>query len=306
MPVKKETPVPHAKLPMFEALGQYMDLLMDAICVVNTENEFVYISAGGERVFGYSPEDMIGRCMFDFIHPEDHDKTRRVVSEIVAGDAKVHFENRYLRKNGEVAHIVWSARYSADDEIRIAVARDVTEQRQIEADREQLLARLQHSANYDVLTGLPNRNYFYQRADLAIKTQTPLAVAYIDLNNFKEVNDRYGHAIGDRLLRAAAMRLKSQIRADDTIARIGGDEFVALFTNVHDEPSATAIVEKLHQALVSPIQLDSMAFTISASVGCVLSATPHNALETLLQKADDAMYQAKHHSDIATLVVCAD
>lgn len=294
--------MPHPKLPMFEALGHYMDLLMDAICVVNTDNEFVYISAGGERVFGYPPNEMIGRCMFDFVHPDDQAKTLKVVNEIVAGEAKVHFENRYIRKNGDVAHIVWSARYSPDEKIRIAVARDVTAHRQAEDEREELLQRLQHSAHHDSLTGLPNRSFFYRQAELLLASDTPIAVAYIDLNNFKEVNDRHGHAVGDTILRAAALRLKSQIRAHDIIARIGGDEFVTLFSDVGDKQSAHAIMQKLHDALAKPIRSGNLAFSIDASIGCVISRAPHPSLETLLQQADAIMYEAKHQVGTTSLI----
>lgn len=287
---------------MFEALGHYMDLLMDAICVVNADHEFVYISAGGERVFGYRPQEMVGRSMFDFIHPDDQARTRAVVAEIISGQAKTDFENRYIRKNGDIAHIVWSARYSPDDGIRIAVARDVTEQRAIEYEREKLLERLQHSAHHDALTELPNRSYFYRQAEFVLQGESPIAIAYIDLNNFKEVNDRYGHAIGDSILRSSALRLKRQIRNGDTIARIGGDEFVALFADVGDKQIAKAIVHKLQQALRQPIQLDDLSFTISASVGCVISRPPHPTLETLLQHADAIMYDAKHQRARSALI----
>lgn len=117
--------MPHPKLAQFKALGQYLDLLLDAICVVNSNGEFIYVSGGGERVFGYKPEEMIGHSMFKFMHPEDHDKTRAVVAEIMQGIAKINVENRYIRKNGDIAHILWSARYSKEDDFRIAVARDV-------------------------------------------------------------------------------------------------------------------------------------------------------------------------------------
>ena len=158
--------MPHPQLPMFEALGHYMDLLMDAICVVNAESEFIYISAGGERIFGYKPHEMVGRSIFEFVHPDDQAKTRTIVAEIMEGDAKTDFENRYLRKDGSIAYIVWSARFSADDNIRIAVARDVSAQRAIEQERERLVEQLQHRAHHDLLTGLPKRGHFYRHAEL--------------------------------------------------------------------------------------------------------------------------------------------
>lgn len=294
--------MPHPQLPMFEALGHYMDLLMDAICVVNAESEFIYISAGGERIFGYKPQEMVGHSIFEFVHPEDQTKTQTVVAEIMQGDAKTHFENRYIRKDGTLAHIVWSARYSADDNIRIAVARDVTKQREIEFERERLVEQLKHTAHHDLLTGLPNRGHFYRQAELLLQGETPIAIAYIDLNNFKEVNDQHGHAMGDDLLRAAALRLKRQTRSEDTIARIGGDEFVALFANVGDKASAQAIVSKLQQSLNNPIQVGELSFVVTASVGCVISRAPHPQLETLLQHADTLMYRAKQRSKPSALI----
>src|SRR5690554_2783924 len=207
--------MPHAKQETFQALAQYMDLLLDAICVVNPKGEFVYVSAGGERVFGYPPEEMIGRSIFEFIHPDDHERTRLATADIMSGVGKIDFENRYLRKNGDVATLLWSARYSPDDDLRIAVARDITEQRRIEHERQQLLEQLERLALYDPLTELPNRSYFYQRTASALKQHSDIGVVYIDLNRFKEINDKFGHAMGDQVLHAAAQRLLSTVRSHD-------------------------------------------------------------------------------------------
>ncbi|MEA3586773.1 GGDEF domain-containing protein [Pseudidiomarina sp. 1APP75-27a] len=283
----------HHKIEIFETLGQYMDLLMDAICVVDPEGHFVYISAGGERVFGYPPQEMMGRSMYDFIHPDDHAKTRATAAEIMAGSGKVDFENRYIRKNGECAFILWSARYSESDNIRIAVARDVTAQRKIEAEREALLTQLQQLALYDGLTGLPNRSLFYARAKQALAESKNVAVAYIDLDKFKEVNDEFGHAIGDRVIRAAAKRLQQKVRSGDTLARIGGDEFVVLFERVQNPNDALAIATKLFDAFEAPIHLPEGNFNIDASIGIALAERHGDQLEELLLHADDAMYRAK-------------
>ena len=97
----------------YTALGKYLDLLLDAICVVDKDGHFMFVSAGGERIFGYRPDEMIGRQMLELIHPEDKDKTLKAVDHIVAGQPEPHFENRYIRKNGDVVHIMWSARWSA-------------------------------------------------------------------------------------------------------------------------------------------------------------------------------------------------
>lgn len=289
----------NVKLETFEALGDYIDLLLDAICVVNPNGEFIYVSAGAERVFGYKPAEMIGHSMFEFMHPDDHERTRKTAAEIMHGAVKYDFENRYIRKNGDIAIILWSARYSERDDIRIAVARDVTEQRRVEKERQQLLERLEKLALFDPLTELPNRNYFYQRASQALKRPSDIAIVYIDLNRFKYINDDYGHAIGDRVLYAVAQRISGAVRSQDTVARIGGDEFVVLLERVQTEAAAQAIVKKIQQVLASPIRLaerPDTTFDVGASFGIALSVVHGSDLETLLMRADNAMYEAKRSS----------
>jgi len=289
----------HPKLATFEALGEYIDLLLDAICVVNPHGEFIYVSAGGERVFGYVPQEMIGRSMYEFMHPDDHERTRQTTAEIMQGVVKFDFENRYIRKNGEVATILWSARYSEKDDLRVAVARDITAQRQVEQERQQLLEKLEKLALFDPLTELPNRSYFYQRATQALEHHSDIAIVYIDLNHFKEINDGYGHAIGDQILHAAAQRISASVRSHDTAARIGGDEFVVLLERIQQHSDAEAIVQKIQRALCQPIQIDALPnvrFDLAASFGIALSKELGSDLQTLLLHADNAMYKAKRNA----------
>jgi PAS domain S-box-containing protein len=103
------------------------DLLLDAICVVDTNGCFVSVSGACERIFGYTPEEMIGKPMIDMVFPEDRERTLQAVDKILAGYLQRHFENRYVRKDGRLVHIMWSARWSEADQMRVAVARDVTD-----------------------------------------------------------------------------------------------------------------------------------------------------------------------------------
>lgn len=118
----------------------FLDLLMDAVCVVNRDSEFLFVSAACERIFGYTPAEMIGKGVFDFVHPDDHDKTRLAIADIHEGQAQTHFENRYIRKDGSLAHINWSARWSDTDQVRVAVARDVSRLKRAETLRSALYA----------------------------------------------------------------------------------------------------------------------------------------------------------------------
>lgn len=111
----------------------FIDLLLDAVCVVDAQGRFVYASAACTRIFGYTPEEMAGRVMIDMVHPDDRERTLAIAAEVMAGVPRPHFENRYLRKDGSIVHIMWSARWSENDQMRVGVARDVTEQRRAES-----------------------------------------------------------------------------------------------------------------------------------------------------------------------------
>ena len=103
--------------PAFAALAEYMDLLLDAICVVDPEHRFSYLSPGAQRVFGYDPEEMIGRSMFDFMHPDHHAETLLRAEQVNSGRDVLHFENRYIHKDGSVIHLHWTARWSEKDQM---------------------------------------------------------------------------------------------------------------------------------------------------------------------------------------------
>lgn len=118
----------------------FIDLLLDAICVVDRDGYFLYVSAASERIFGYAPEEMIGRAVIDFVHPGDRQRTLQAVDEILDGELKPYFENRYVRKDGKTAHIMWSARWSEAEQIRVAVARDITERKRAESMQAALYA----------------------------------------------------------------------------------------------------------------------------------------------------------------------
>jgi diguanylate cyclase (GGDEF)-like protein/PAS domain S-box-containing protein len=117
-----------------------VDLLLDAICVVDKQGCFVFVSAACERIFGYTPEEMLGRNMIELVFPEDRARTLQAASEIMAGTSKPSFENRYVRKDGQIVHIMWSARWSADDQLRIAVAHDISERKHSETMQAALYA----------------------------------------------------------------------------------------------------------------------------------------------------------------------
>ena len=142
-----------------ERLAKVLDLLLDAVCIVDVDGRFVGISGAGERIFGYPVPEMLGRPMIDFVHPADRARTLAAVDEIVAGRPQPHFENRYVRKNGSVVHIMWSARWSEPDQLRVAVARDVTALKQAQAMQSVLYAIAEAAYASDDLAHLFRRTH---------------------------------------------------------------------------------------------------------------------------------------------------
>ncbi|WIX32366.1 diguanylate cyclase [Salinicola sp. JS01] len=430
----------------------YADLLLDAICVVSAEGRFVSVSAACERIFGYAPEEMVGMRMLDLVHEEDRERTRAAAERVMRGGIETHFENRYRRKDGGIAHIMWTARWSPADGVRIGVARDVTalkqaQQRQAavyaiseaahlsadltdlaarihtiistlmpaenfavalhdvdrdelsylyhvderaapgtpppmsadtlcgqvirhgrelllparnespapgtaseapdgngahswlgvplksadrtigalvvksyderqsydEADRDllqfvsiqvaqaivrkRLFQRLEHMARYDGLTGLANREAFHERlrAALAPLGAPPkrLAVLYLDLDGFKHINDTYGHALGDTLLKLAGQRLRHGVRDSSLVARLGGDEFAVLLENLRAPAEAERVAAALRQTLRQPFDVSGQRLQVGVSIGVAVSQRDGTSAEELLRRADQAMYAEK-------------
>ncbi len=153
----------------FDAISQYIDLLLDAICVVDEAGTFVFVSAGAERIFGYKPHEMVGRSMLELIHPDDQVKTIQAATEIMQGQPKVDFENRYLRKDGQVVDLLWSARWDASDKLRVAVARDITQIKR---------SQLRQSALYQISEAAhtaQNLSELYQHIHQILATLLPAA-----------------------------------------------------------------------------------------------------------------------------------
>ena len=439
------------KTNSYASPDRIMDLLLDAVCVVDMQGRFVFVSAACEQIFGYTPDEMTGRPMIDFVFPEDRALTLQTADKVVAGQPLLHFENRYVRKDGQVVHIMWSARWSEVDQVRVAVARDITERKHADAmqaalykisgaahaaedlavlfqqihrildcllpaancfvalydenkdelsfpyhvdefnpapapqkadstalsarvirtgqpllvarddereqvgqgradvgkgasnwlgvplhakkgvlgalvvqsyraevrytpkdiellqfvatqiapavERKQMEVWLQHIAQHDPLTDLPNRELFHDRLQTALllaeRNRTRLALLYLDLDKFKQVNDTLGHPVGDLLLQEAARRLRQCVRKSDTVGRVGGDEFLVLLNGVTEPEQALTIADKIRLALGRPFDLAGRTVQISPSIGVALYPEHSDDYKQLIRYADEAMYDAK-------------
>lgn len=440
----------------YAPLSSFIDIMLDAVFAVDADANIVYVSASCERIFGYTPQEMIGKNMFDLMLPEDRELTRRSVAAVMAGHPQFNFENRYVHKNGQTVNIMWSACWSAAKQLRIGVARDITERKRSESlqsafyaiseavhttedliklfqriheivgtllpvdnfsvtlyndetaqlsfpyhvdefmatpdfftlipgsfyaevietglpllytaemmaahqeglqisygmaplcwlgvplkshkgiigvlvvktypggicyneqdqellqfvstqiatavERQQLQARLQHMAQYDQLTDLPNRGLLYDRLKVALasarRDQGLLSLLYIDLDKFKQVNDTLGHGIGDLLLQETAVRLRLCVRESDTVARVGGDEFVILLQGMSTSEHATVVAARIDNAFNTPFILKGHSLTIVPSTGIAVYPQDGTDERQLLEHADNAMYAVKNRARI--------
>jgi len=427
-------------MPHHIASLNLIDLLLDAVCIVAPDSRIIFVSAAFERIFGYAPEEVVGRKILDLVHPQDLERTLEAARSVNAGTLQLDFENRYVHKRGHTVHIRWTARWLPERQVRLAVAHDITDAKRIEArqaavyaiataahtaadlpalfrrvhqsiaelldarnfsvalydaehdrlsypyhvgvdhaaapcagalegdarcaqvirqrqallltaqpaqarrhwlgvplltqqgaigalvlqgdgqevryseqdkellqfvsdqiaaaiEHQQLQARLQHMAQYDQLTGLPNRALLMDRLHSALaraqRHQSQLSVLFVDLDGFKHVNDHFGHPVGDLLLQQVAQRLLGCVRKADTVARLGGDEFIVLLEDGQSGAHIQGVMLKITEAFAQPFVLQQHVVPMRPSVGAASYPEHGTEVQQLLSHADTAMYTCK-------------
>src|SRR3954451_3368698 len=273
------TPAEHAEI------GRLFELAGDLLAVADGRGSFTLVNPAWEATLGWTAEELLATPLFDLVHPDDAERTRALAANAKAGRSEIaNFANRYRHKDGSWRWLLWTARW--DGGTWYAVAKDVTERK-----------RLERQAQHDALTGLPNRLVFLDRVAHALaalrRSGRLIAVMFVDLDHFKVVNDSFGHHTGDRVLLEIADRLNGSLRAGDTLARIGGDEFVILLDDLDDDLQAVGVARRVLAALSEPLMLDGAAIGLSASIGIAVTADAGRDGEDLVREADMAMYRAK-------------
>ena len=262
-----------------------------------TQSEFLYISPSCQRVTGYTQADFISNpnLVYDIIHPEDRSVMDAHIADIRHED-EGSLDFRIVRKDGGIRWIAHGCRavYAKDGRFlgRRASNRDITDRKSVEEQVQQL-------AYFDTLTGLPNRRLLFDRLDRAL-TQAKrfgrsLAIMFLDLDNFKKINDTLGHDAGDELLKEVAMRLETCVRSGDTVARQGGDEFIIVLAEIAEPRDAARVAEKIVAVLGgAPVRLAEQELQVTTSIGiAVYPINGDDDVRELLKKADQAMYAAK-------------
>lgn len=269
-----------------ERARHFFDLSRDMLCTANVDGYFVELNDAWTRYLGYSLEELRSVPFIERVHPEDRERTEAEAAALFEGAETLSFENRYQAKDGSWHWLRWSSQLSPDESLIYARAADVSELKRIEAEREELLGKVQEMARRDPLTGLPNRRALEEQLPQVMararRTEAPLSLALLDIDYFKKYNDTHGHLAGDEVLRACAREWDGALRGEDTIARVGGEEFLVLLPETNGEQAAE-IVERLREKT-------PMGQTCSAGLACWDHA---ETIDDLLRRADEALYLAK-------------
>ncbi len=270
-------------------LEDFFTLIPDLLCITNLSGVFLKVNASWGNVLGYAAAKMEGTDILHFVHPDDQGSMRAMLSDLAKEKAVSHFVSRCRHQNGGYRFIEWHA--VVQHELIYGTASDVT-------DRIENEQQMQFLAYHDQLTGLPNRSLFFDRFSQVISHATrhgeQFGLLFIDLDGFKLVNDRFGHDAGDTVLKVVAQRLRSGIRAEDTVARAGGDEFWVLLVNVAERSDCGSISEKIIDQISREISLDEQQKCyVGASIGISIFPEHGSDVESLLMAADTAMYSSK-------------
>ncbi len=274
--------------------GQVYSSSSEAIFVANSENSIIAVNPAFSEITGYPEPEAIGKD-FSFLSERLLDESTHLeILRSLKESGRWHGEILQRRRKGEVFPVQLTIdTVSRDDGSvyrRIGLFMDITERRK----SEEIIWR---QANFDVLTGLPNRRMFLERLDQEIRkanrAKERIALLFVDLDRFKDVNDSLGHHFGDLLLIEAARRLESCVRETDSVARLGGDEFTVILTGIRSRMDVDRSAAEIVDRLAAPYRLGNEQLIISASVGITLFPDDESSFEQLLKFADQAMYASK-------------
>jgi diguanylate cyclase (GGDEF)-like protein/PAS domain S-box-containing protein len=271
--------------------------VMDGIITTNESGEIQGFNPAAEGIFGYSQQDVLGKNLKMLMPETDRNAHDGHINRYLqTGKTRIlgvrGREVTAVRRNGEEFPMEMSVSEMVLGGHRyfIGIVRDITERKQAEQ-------KIAHLAHYDYLTDLPNRalllDVLHHSMSLAKRNKGKTAVLFLDLDGFKKTNDTHGHDAGDLLLKGVSIRLKETIRDSDTVARVGGDEFIIVLDNVGTAENAEQVANKIIAALSKPFDINGRHCHVGGSVGISLFPDDSNNPETLVKQADEAMYLAK-------------
>lgn len=296
------------RLERSQRLYRYMvNSSPDIVYMLDNQGRFTFLNDKVESLLGYGKEQLVGKHYSVIVHEDDLNTARFIFNERRAGPRATrnaelrllcraeehegrHYEDETipveLNSLGVYSHKTQQPRFLGT----YGVLRDISERKRAERT-------IKYQAHHDLLTGLPNRTLFEDHLNLALaqasRYSQMLSVMFLDLDRFKVVNDTLGHVMGDRLLRVVSHRLKDSLRKGDTLARIGGDEFLLLLPQVRSRLEVETVARKIIEALNSPFVIDGYEFFVGCSIGVAVFPDDGTTREALIKNADVAMYHVK-------------
>lgn len=263
----------------------------DVVAIVDENAMISYVSPSIERMLGFTPDDVLGRNLYELLSVTEAERLRSAALADLSGSSVE------VRIQGAAGHVhaievgVTDMREQPEVDGIVLNIRDVTERKTLEDD-------LRHQALHDDLTGLANRALIVQRVRdsvrAAARSDDLVAVLYVDLDDFKLINDSLGHVVGDQVLVGVADRIQQCLRLSDMAARLSGDEFAVLLTGVYGESEVIEVADRVRAAVAEPVVIGDREFQLTASIGIAIEGAGRHSGEDLLRSADLAMYRAKH------------
>jgi diguanylate cyclase (GGDEF)-like protein/PAS domain S-box-containing protein len=276
-----------------DALLGFINSANDLIFCCDLDGTIIYSNAICRDVLNFGHEEYGRHSLFDFVIPDVRDNLRKQFYTVTKDNQVGHIELQLYSGGVDSIHVEMSLSASSQggkSSTVWGVCRDITERKIAQHELYKL-------AHHDILTGLPNRvlleDRLQQAKALAHRTNCQFAVLFLDLDRFKIINDTLGHSVGDELLRMVAARLKRTLRETDTVARIGGDEFIVLLSSVKDRNDVASLSDKILKSLILPFKLRDHELFITTSLGICMYPDDGQDTEEMMKKADIAMYHAK-------------
>lgn len=278
-------------------LAMIVESSNDAIFTVSTDSIITSWNGGAEDIFGYSAREIIGKPVFTIMPAKHLHEQSHLWQTILSDDRLQYFETPRNRTGSSQVYVSMTTSPLLNTEGEIignsVISRDVTERRRMEE-------LIRHQAHYDALTKVPNRQFFMELLSKSLaqsrRNEKKLALLFMDINGFKQVNDTLGHSCGDKLLQEVARRLTTSIRESDTVARLGGDEFIIVMPDLARTDDVDIVLEKIMALFDAPFLLDDIAVESSVSIGISLYPDDGMSGDELIKNADIAMYEAKESS----------
>jgi diguanylate cyclase (GGDEF)-like protein/PAS domain S-box-containing protein len=270
--------------------------LYDWVWEVDTQGHYTYVSPQVKNILGYEPQEILGKTPFDLMSPEEGKRVSGIFAALIKEWKPIAaLENINIHKDGHQVVLETNGLpfYDADGNLKgyRGTDRDITNRKQAEE-------KIRHMANHDFLTDLPTMRLAKDRLAMAInmarRYKKRVAVMFIDMDGFKAINDSLGHDAGDYVLKEVAKRLAAGVRATSTVARVGGDEFLLIATELHSPDNAALVAEKVLRLISQPVSMNEKQAAVSASIGIALYPDDAEDIDGLIKMADEAMYKIKN------------